>query len=64
MKTEDSKKDKLLKEIEIMEDRVWHIHQQESCFKALGKGLPFALEDELEDLEVAIADLYMELDLH
>lgn len=64
MKTEDNKKDKLLKEIEIMEDRVWHIRQQETCFKVLGKGLPFALEDELDSLEVAIAELYMELDLH
>lgn len=46
-----------------MEERVWHITQQEACFKALGKDLPFALEDELSDLEVAISELYMELDL-
>lgn len=63
MKTTEEKQQSLLKEIEIMEERVWHITQQEACFKALGRGLPFALEDELSDLEVAIAELYMELDL-
>lgn len=63
MKTTDNKQAKLLKEIELMEERVWHITQQEACFKALGKGLPFALEDELEDLEVAISELYMVLNL-
>ncbi len=63
MKTTDNKQAKLLKEIELMEDRVWHITQQEACFKALGKGLPFELEDELDSLEVAITELYMELDI-
>ena len=63
MKTEEEKQKSLLKEIELMEERVWHIAQQESCFKALGKDLPIALEDELSDLEVAIEELYMELDL-
>lgn len=63
MKTTDNIQAELLKEIELMEDRVWHITQQEACFKALGKGLPFDLEDELNDLEVAISELYMELDL-
>jgi len=63
MKTPQEKNQSLLKEIELMEERVWHITQQEACFKASGKGLPFALEDELSDLEVAIAELYMELDL-
>lgn len=63
MKTTDNKRERLLKEIEILENRVWHIHQQESCFKALGKGLTFDLEDELDSLEEVIAELYMELDL-
>ena len=63
MKTTDNKRVRLLKEIEILENRAWHIHQQEACFKALGKGLPFALEDELDSLEEVISDLYMELDL-
>lgn len=62
MKTTDNKRERLLKEIGVMEDRIWHIRQQETCFKALGKGLPFDLEDELNDLEVAISELYMELD--
>lgn len=63
MKGIDNKQQSLLKEIELMEERVRHITQQEACFKALGKGLPFALEDELSDLEVAISELYMLLDL-
>lgn len=63
MKTTDNMQAEILKEIELMEDRVWHITQQEACFKALGKDLPFALEDELEDLEVAISELYMVLNL-
>lgn len=63
METTDNKRERLIKEIEIMEDRVWHIRQQEACFNALGKGLHFDLEDELDSLEVAITELYMELDL-
>lgn len=64
MKEIDNRKQALLREIELMEERVWHITQKEACFKALGKGLPIALEDELDDLEVAIADLYILLELH
>ena len=64
MKGIDNRKQALLKEIELMEERVWHITQQEECLKASGKGLPIALEDELDDLEVAIADLYILLELH
>jgi len=64
MKGIDNKKQSLLREIELMEERVFQITQQEACLRALGKALPIALEDELDDLEVAIAELYMELDLY
>ena len=63
MKTTDNKQEKLIKEIEVVENRIWHIRQQEACFKALGKDLPIALEDELDSLEEVISDLYMELDI-
>lgn len=64
MKGIENKNQSLLKEIELLEDRLYHISQQEACFKVLGKGLPFDLEDEKESLEIATAELYAELKLH